>query len=120
MSFIEASLLGQRPVIVCQSCRVSPRGSFSIRHSASSIIVGRGNYLVPGIVRLVNITRGAQQLVDSLRSLLPDVDERLNYAAARIRTTVLSNAISPPISQYPPWASTERYQSENRCSRSLN
>src|ERR1700760_2068695 len=34
-------LLCQRPVIVCQSCRVSPRGSFSMRHSASSIIVAR-------------------------------------------------------------------------------
>jgi hypothetical protein len=35
-------------------------------------------------------------------------------------TTVLSNAISAPMSQYPPWASTERYQSENWCSRSAN
>src|SRR5882757_7874785 len=35
-------------------------------------------------------------------------------------TTVLSNAISPPMSQYPPWASTDRYQSENWCSNSVN
>src|SRR5262249_29862411 len=39
-------LLRQRPVMVCQSCRVSPRGSFSIRHSASSTMVARvaGSY----------------------------------------------------------------------------
>src|SRR6267154_5112944 len=35
-------------------------------------------------------------------------------------TTVLSNAMSPAMSQYPPWASTERYQSENWCSSSVN
>lgn len=39
----------------------------------TSVIVGRGNYLGPGIVRLVNLTRGAQQLVDALGTLLPDL-----------------------------------------------
>lgn len=39
----------------------------------ASVIVGRGNYLGPGIVRLVNLTRGAQQLVDALTTLLPDL-----------------------------------------------
>ncbi len=39
----------------------------------TSVIIGRGNYLGPGIVRLVNLTRGAQQLVDALGTLLPDL-----------------------------------------------
>ncbi len=39
----------------------------------TSIIVGRGNYIGPGILRVVNMTRGAQQLVDTLRTLLPDI-----------------------------------------------
>ncbi|MFO1398994.1 MAG: beta-ketoacyl synthase N-terminal-like domain-containing protein [Burkholderiales bacterium] len=39
----------------------------------TSVIVGRGNYLGPGIVRLVNLTRGAQQLVDALGTLLPEL-----------------------------------------------
>ncbi|MCC7325326.1 MAG: polyketide synthase dehydratase domain-containing protein [Burkholderiales bacterium] len=37
----------------------------------TSVIVGRGNYLGPGIVRLVDITRGAQQLIDALTTLVP-------------------------------------------------
>ncbi|MEO8506713.1 MAG: beta-ketoacyl synthase N-terminal-like domain-containing protein [Betaproteobacteria bacterium] len=39
----------------------------------TDVVLGRGNYLGPAMLRLVNITRGAQQLVDSLRSLLPDL-----------------------------------------------
>ena len=36
-----------RAVIACQSCLVSPRGSFSTRHSASSIIVARSRHRKP-------------------------------------------------------------------------
>ncbi len=44
----------------------------------TDVVLGRGNYLGPAMLRLVNITRGGPQLVDALRSLLPDVsDERL-------------------------------------------
>ncbi len=44
----------------------------------TSVIIGRGNYLGPGFVRLVNITRGAQQIVDALHDLLPELSaERL-------------------------------------------
>ena len=44
----------------------------------TDVVLGRGNYLGPAMLRLVNITRGGPQLVDALRSLLPDVsDEQL-------------------------------------------
>ena len=37
-----------------------------------------------------------------------------------IGTTVLSKAINPAMSQYPPRARTDRYQSENWCSQFAN
>lgn len=44
----------------------------------TSVIVGRGHYVGPGMARVVNITRGAQQLIDSLRTLVPDLrDDQL-------------------------------------------
>ncbi len=42
------------------------------------VILGRGGYLTPGLVRLDQRVRTADQLVDTLRDLLPDVaDDRL-------------------------------------------
>ncbi|MFO1314001.1 MAG: beta-ketoacyl synthase N-terminal-like domain-containing protein [Burkholderiales bacterium] len=41
----------------------------------ADIVLGRGNYLGPAMLRLVNITRGGPQLVDALRSLLPAATE---------------------------------------------
>ncbi|MBK9117244.1 MAG: polyketide synthase dehydratase domain-containing protein [Betaproteobacteria bacterium] len=41
----------------------------------TDVVLGRGNYLGPAMLRLVNITRGGPQLVDALRSLLPDAKE---------------------------------------------
>ena len=34
----------------------------------TDVVLGRGNYLGPAMLRLVNITRGGSQLVDALRS----------------------------------------------------
>ncbi|MCK1799112.1 polyketide synthase dehydratase domain-containing protein [Streptomyces sp. XM4193] len=39
------------------------------------VILGRGGYLTPGLVRLDQRVRTANQLVSTLRELLPDVDE---------------------------------------------
>jgi len=39
----------------------------------TDVVVGRGNYLGPAMLRLVNITRGAQQLVETVQSLVPGV-----------------------------------------------
>lgn len=41
----------------------------------ASVILGRGNYIGAGTSRLVNITTGAQQLVETLRRLLPGLGE---------------------------------------------
>ena len=42
------------------------------------VILGRGGYLTPGLVRLDQRVRTANQLLDTLRDLLPDVaDDRL-------------------------------------------
>ncbi|MFN8012169.1 MAG: beta-ketoacyl synthase N-terminal-like domain-containing protein [Holophagaceae bacterium] len=39
----------------------------------ASVILGRGNYIGAATSRLINITRGAQQLVESLAILLPEL-----------------------------------------------
>ncbi len=44
-------------------------------HQNTSIILGRGNYLNAGLARLSNITHGSEQLVESLRHLLPGIGE---------------------------------------------
>lgn len=41
----------------------------------TDVVIGRGNYLGPAMLRLVNITRAAPQLVATLRTLLPDASE---------------------------------------------
>ena len=41
----------------------------------TDVVLGRGNYLGPAMLRLVNITRAAPQLVATLRTLLPDASE---------------------------------------------
>ncbi|MGH3838776.1 MAG: polyketide synthase, partial [Pseudonocardiaceae bacterium] len=43
--------------------------------SRAGVIVGRGGYLTPGLARLDQRIRTANQLVTTLRELLPDVDE---------------------------------------------
>jgi acyl transferase domain-containing protein len=40
----------------------------------TGVILGRGGYLTPGMARLSNRVRTAQQLVTTLRELLPDLD----------------------------------------------
>ncbi|HVO90120.1 MAG TPA: beta-ketoacyl synthase N-terminal-like domain-containing protein, partial [Casimicrobiaceae bacterium] len=44
--------------------RAFPRGR-------TNVILGRGNYLGPAMLRLVNVTRGAEQLLANLRQLVP-------------------------------------------------
>ncbi len=39
----------------------------------TSVIIGRGNYPAAGLVRLINITRGAQQFASMLAGLLPEL-----------------------------------------------
>ena len=39
------------------------------------VVIGRGGYLNAGVARLDQRVRGAQQLVEALRSLLPDLDD---------------------------------------------
>jgi acyl transferase domain-containing protein/phosphopantetheinyl transferase len=52
----------------------------------TSIILGRGNYIGPAMLRLINITRGAQQIVDTLRTLLPDITpEQLQAVKAQFQ-----------------------------------
>ncbi len=41
----------------------------------TSVVVGRGHYFGPRMVRMLDVTRGSQQLVESLRKLLPDLSE---------------------------------------------
>jgi acyl transferase domain-containing protein/phosphopantetheinyl transferase (holo-ACP synthase) len=51
----------------------------SFARERTSVIIGRGNYAGAGILRLINITRVAQQIVDTLHALVPDVSpERLS------------------------------------------
>lgn len=49
----------------------------------TDIVLGRGNYLGPAMLRLVNITRGGPQLVDALRTLLPAATEEELAAVKR-------------------------------------
>jgi acyl transferase domain-containing protein/phosphopantetheinyl transferase (holo-ACP synthase) len=42
----------------------------------TGVIVGRGGYLTPGIARLDQRVRAAQQLVESVRSLVPEIDDQ--------------------------------------------
>ncbi|MGH3475697.1 MAG: beta-ketoacyl synthase N-terminal-like domain-containing protein [Nocardioidaceae bacterium] len=44
--------------------------------SRAGVIVGRGGYLTPGLARLDQRIRTANQLVTTLRELLPDLDEK--------------------------------------------
>ncbi len=41
----------------------------------TSVILGRGNYLGSGMLRLLDITRGASQLAQTLRDVMPQLDE---------------------------------------------
>jgi acyl transferase domain-containing protein/phosphopantetheinyl transferase len=51
-------------------------GENSLRdRSRVGVIIGRGAYLTPGLARLDQRTRTANQLVTTLRELLPDLDE---------------------------------------------
>lgn len=51
------------------------------------VVIGRGGYLTPGAARLAQRTTTAQQLVEALRSLLPDLDEaRLDAIRAEFQT----------------------------------
>ncbi|MCC6869229.1 MAG: acyltransferase domain-containing protein [Burkholderiales bacterium] len=43
--------------------------------ATTSVVVGRGHYFGPRMVRMLDVTRGTQQLVESLRALLPDLGE---------------------------------------------
>ncbi len=47
----------------------------SFPRERASVILGRGGYLTPGVARLDQRVRAAEQLVQSLRSLLPDLGE---------------------------------------------
>lgn len=47
----------------------------SFARKKTSVVVGRGHYFGPRMVRMLDVTRGSQQLVESLRSLLPDLPE---------------------------------------------
>ncbi|MDQ1360011.1 MAG: hypothetical protein QOJ44_388 [Acidimicrobiaceae bacterium] len=42
----------------------------------TGVVVGRGGYLTPGVARLDQRVRTAQQLVESVRSLLPEIGEQ--------------------------------------------
>ena len=42
----------------------------------TGVIVGRGGYLTPGVARLDQRVRTAQQLVESVRSLIPEIDDQ--------------------------------------------
>ncbi len=47
----------------------------SFARRTTSVVVGRGHYFGPRMVRMLDVTRGSQQLVESLRRLLPDLPE---------------------------------------------
>lgn len=47
----------------------------SFARDKTSVVVGRGHYFGPRMVRMLDVTRGAQQLVESLRKLLPDLSD---------------------------------------------
>lgn len=47
----------------------------SFARATTSVVVGRGHYFGPRMVRMLDVTRGTQQLVESLRALLPDVTQ---------------------------------------------
>src|SRR5262245_26334890 len=52
----------------------------------TGVILGRGGYIGPGLTRLEQHVRGAQQLVESLRSLLPELgDEQLAAVKAEFQ-----------------------------------
>ena len=53
--------------------RRRPRAS--VAHDRIGVILGRGGYLTPGLVRLDQRVRTANQLLETLRHLLPDVDD---------------------------------------------
>ncbi|HEY1467064.1 MAG TPA: beta-ketoacyl synthase N-terminal-like domain-containing protein, partial [Acidimicrobiales bacterium] len=42
----------------------------------TGVIIGRGGYLTPGVARLDQRVRMAQQLVESVRSLVPEIDDQ--------------------------------------------
>ena len=42
----------------------------------TGVVVGRGGYLTPGVARLDQRVRTVQQLVESVRSLVPEIDDR--------------------------------------------
>jgi acyl transferase domain-containing protein/phosphopantetheinyl transferase len=48
--------------------------SLRSRHR-TGVIVGRGGYLTPGVARLEQRVRTAQQLVESVRTLVPEIDQ---------------------------------------------
>src|SRR5580698_3934398 len=47
----------------------------SVPHERTAVIVGRGGYLTPGMARLDQRVRVAEQLAQSLRTLVPGLDE---------------------------------------------
>ncbi|MFO0759251.1 MAG: beta-ketoacyl synthase N-terminal-like domain-containing protein [Byssovorax sp.] len=52
----------------------------------ASVILGRGGYLTPGVARLDQRVRAAEQLVQSLRALLPDLpDDKLAAVRAEVQ-----------------------------------
>ena len=50
-------------------------GAEHVDRSRVGVILGRGSYLTPGLARLDQRVRAADQLLTSLRDLLPDVDD---------------------------------------------
>jgi acyl transferase domain-containing protein len=53
---------------------IDPATDGTARPERIGVIVGRGGYLTPGLARLDARLRGEQQLLDCLRTLLPDLD----------------------------------------------
>ncbi|HEY3803591.1 MAG TPA: beta-ketoacyl synthase N-terminal-like domain-containing protein [Kofleriaceae bacterium] len=54
----------------------------TVPRERTAVILGRGGYLTPGIVRLTNRVRTSQQLATTLREVLPDLDRE---TVAKIR-----------------------------------
>src|SRR5207245_1302105 len=61
-------------------------GDRSFPRDRAGVIVGRGGYLTPGLVRLDQRVRTAQQLAESLKSLMPQLtDEQIRAVKAEFQ-----------------------------------
>ena len=75
----------------------SPTPAARSRAIAPRVILGRGGYLTPGMARLANRVRTAQQLVTTLAELLPDLDadDRRRRSARRSRRRPATSSREP-------------------------